>query len=60
MRRTILMGMAATAFVVASSWSMMSKRADANTGAGLDINAIHRSVDMSKLPVADVAAYEAY
>jgi hypothetical protein len=58
MRRTILMGVAALAFVTTTSWIMMSKRADATT-AGIDIGAIHRSVDVSKLPVADVVAYQA-
>jgi hypothetical protein len=60
MRRTILMGMAAAAFVVVSSWGMMSKRADANTAAGLDIGVIHRSVNVAALPVAPVESYEAY
>jgi hypothetical protein len=60
MHRTIFMGAAAAAFVVVSSWSMMSKRADATTAAAMDIGSIQRSVDVAKLPVADVAAYEAY
>jgi hypothetical protein len=59
MRRTILLGLAAVSFVTVTSWANMGKRAAADQG-GIDIGAIHRSVNTASLPVAPVESYEAY
>jgi hypothetical protein len=60
MRRTIVLGLAAATFVTVTSWANMSKRAAATQSMGIDIGAIHRSVNVASLPVAPVESYEAY